>query len=109
MKKYALTLNLKNDAILIEDYIRQHKEIWPEVEASIKEAGIIAMHIYRWGTKLFMIMEVDETFSFEKKAASDRQNKKVQEWEALMWKYQAPVEGANEGEKWVLMEEIFSL
>jgi L-rhamnose mutarotase len=33
----------------------------------------------------------------------------MQEWEALMWKYQKPVSGARPGEKWVLMEKIFEI
>jgi len=27
----------------------------------------------------------------------------------LMWKYQQPLEGAAEGEKWMLMNKIFDL
>jgi L-rhamnose mutarotase len=56
-----------------------------------------------------MIMEVTDGFSFNKKAAMDASNPKVQEWEALMWKYQQPLPQAKEGEKWLLMEEIFKL
>jgi L-rhamnose mutarotase len=33
-------------------------------------------------------MEVNESFSFEKKATSDQLNAKVQAWEQLMWKFQ---------------------
>ena len=35
-----------------------------------------------------MIIEVDKTFSFEKKLKMDLENPKVQEWEELMWNYQ---------------------
>jgi L-rhamnose mutarotase len=67
------------------------------------------MEIYRFDVRLFMIMETDDSFSFEKKAAVDAVNEKVQEWEILMWKYQQPVKGALKGEKWVLMNKIFAL
>ncbi|MDQ3279770.1 MAG: L-rhamnose mutarotase, partial [Bacteroidota bacterium] len=30
-------------------------------------------------------------------------------WEDLMWKYQQPLHFARPGEKWVLMNKIFSL
>jgi len=33
----------------------------------------------------------------------------VQEWEDLMWNYQQPLKKAMKGEKWVLMNKIFSL
>jgi L-rhamnose mutarotase len=42
---------------------------------------------------MFMIMEVNERFSFEKKAKADQQNPKVQAWEQLMWKFQQSVAG----------------
>jgi L-rhamnose mutarotase len=67
------------------------------------------MEIYRFANRLFMIIEAEENFSFEKKAAMDAGNKRVQEWEQLMWKYQRAIPGAKPGEKWVLMDKIFSL
>jgi L-rhamnose mutarotase len=56
-----------------------------------------------------MLLEVDKTFTFERKAAMDAANPKVQEWEDLMWKYQQAIPVAKPGEKWVLMEKIYSL
>lgn len=109
MKRYSLTLDLKNDPELIREYEEHHKTVWPEIISSIKDAGIENMQIYRVGTRLFMIMEVNDNFSFEKKQESDSKNAKVQEWENLMWKYQQPIKGSAKGEKWILMEKIFDL
>jgi L-rhamnose mutarotase len=109
MKRFALALDLKNDPELIAEYEAYHKKIWPEIEESIWSSGIISMEIYRLGTRLFMIMETADDFSFEKKAIADKENKKVQEWEDLMWKYQQPMPGAMPGEKWLLMDKIFEL
>lgn len=67
------------------------------------------MQIYLTGNRMFMIMEVDETFDQAKKAEMDANNPKVQEWEQLMWKYQQSLPWAKEGEKWLLMERIFQL
>jgi len=39
----------------------------------------------------------------------DAANPKVQEWEALMWKYQQPLPGTAPGEKWMLMDKIYHL
>jgi L-rhamnose mutarotase len=58
---------------------------------------------------MFMILKVDDTFSFEKKAEADRKNQKVQEWEDLMWKFQKALPDAPPGEKWLRMERIFVL
>jgi L-rhamnose mutarotase len=105
--KYCLTLNLKNDPLLISEYEEHHKKVWPEILESIRGSGITNMEIYRYDTRLFMIMETDESFSFEIKNKMDAANPKVQEWETLMLKYQQPFEGSTQ--KWVLMDKIFQL
>ena len=109
MKRFCLALDLINDASLIEEYEEMHRNVWPEIKSSIIQSGIIAMEIYRFGNRLFMIMEVDDMFNFDTKSAMDAANRKVQEWEELMWKYQQELPGANKGEKWMLMEKIFEL
>lgn len=109
MKRYCLALDLKDDPQLIAEYEEWHNAVWPEITKSIKDAGIENMEIYRLGTRVFMIMEVNNEFSFEKKAIADAANSKVQEWETLMWKYQQPIPGSKKGEKWMLMDQIFKL
>lgn len=109
MHKYCLTLDLKDDLALIAEYEKHHTRVWPEILKSITDSGIISMEIYRYHTRLFMIMETDDSFSFDKKATADAQNSKVQEWENLMWNYQQPLKKALKGEKWVLMNKIFDL
>ena len=107
--KYCLALDLKNDDELIAEYERYHQKVWPEIIDSIKDSGITGLEIYRVGNRLFMIMETDETFSFERKNEMDNSNAKVQEWENLMWKYQQALPGTQPGEKWMLMKKIFDL
>jgi L-rhamnose mutarotase len=109
MHKYCLTLDLKDDPTLIAEYEKYHIAIWPEIRKSIVDSGITNMEIYRYETRLFMIMETDESFNFEKKAEMDASNSKVQEWETLMWNYQKPLKKALRGEKWLLMNKIFQL
>ncbi len=108
-KRYCLTLDLKNDPELIAEYKKHHEKIWPEVYAGIIASGIVEMEIYLYGNRLFMIMETDNDFSFDKKAELDVKNPIVARWEELMWKYQQPLSGLNSGEKWNLMEKIFRL
>jgi len=109
MKRHCLALDLVDDPALIMEYEKMHEQIWPEIKESILASGINVMEIYRYGNRLFMIMEVNETFSFDKKAAMDAANDKVEEWEALMWKYQQALPGTKPGEKWKLMDKIFEL
>ncbi|REG99812.1 L-rhamnose mutarotase [Flavobacterium aquicola] len=109
MQKYCLTVDLKDDPNLINQYIALHQEIWPEITQSIKDAGIINLEIYNVGNRLFMIIETDSDFSFEKKSKLDTANLKVQEWETLMWKFQKALPDSKPGEKWILMAKIFEL
>ncbi|NQV76035.1 MAG: L-rhamnose mutarotase [Bacteroidetes bacterium] len=109
MDRYCLTLDLKDDPILIAEYEVWHQKVWPEIIDSIRSSGIENMLIYRFSNRLFMIMEVNKKFSFEKKGAADAANAKVQEWEELMWNYQLAIPGVKAGEKWVLMNKIFEL
>ena len=109
MRRYCLTLDLKDDPALIAEYKHYHQEIWPEITQSIKDAGVENLEIYLLGTRLFMILEVGPTYSFEATAKADQANPKVREWEELMWKFQRPLPQAQPGEKWLLMERIFQL
>ncbi len=109
MKRYCLALDLKDDPALIAEYEKYHRAVWPEILKSIHGSGIEQMEIYRFENRLFMIMEVSADFSFEKKAAMDAANPKVQEWEELMWQYQQALPGAKAGEKWKIIEKIFDL
>lgn len=109
MKRYCLTLDLQDDPALIEEYKRHHRSIWPEVVTSIREAGILRMEIYLLGTRLFMLLETADDFTWQAKAAADAANSKVQEWEKLMGTFQKPLSQAKPGEKWSLMEKIFEL
>lgn len=108
-KRYCLTLDLQDDPELIAEYKKYHERIWPEITRSIKDAGIEDMEIYLLGTRMFMVLETNDCFSFEAKANADQSNPKVQAWEELMWKFQKPLPQAAPGEKWLLMERIFKL
>jgi len=108
MRKFCLACDLKDDIRLIEAYDTYHREVWPEIQDSLKQSGIIAMEIYRTGNRLFMIIHVTDEFSFEKKTAMDLANPIVQKWESLMSEFQHQISWAPGGVKWVLMERIFN-
>ena len=104
MKRYCLALDLVNDPAMISQYIEHHKAVWPEITDSIKKSGIIDMQIFNVADRLFMVIEVEEGFSFEKKFKvvrndaeyyEERQPESEQGWSApknrkLQWptKYQ---------------------
>jgi L-rhamnose mutarotase len=109
MQRHCFALDLIPDPVLIAEYEAWHREVWPEILTSIRDAGIERLEIYRIENRLFMILEANETFSFDKKAQMDIANPRVQDWETLMWQYQQALPTAKKGEKWLLMERIFTL
>ena len=108
-RRWCLALDLQDDPVLIAEYSRLHREVWPEIATSIREAGIVGMEIWRTGNRLTMVMETDERFDPAAKAAADAANPRVAEWESLMWRFQQPLPWAAAGQKWVPMEQIFEL
>lgn len=109
MPRHCLALDLKNDPDTFEQYEHWHRNVWPDITKSIRDAGIRNMQIYRTGNRLFMIMETDDSFAFEKKAEMDAANPRVQEWEQLMEKFQQRLPWSKPTEKWVIMEKIFEM
>lgn len=109
MIRYCLALDLKDDPDLIAEYENYHKKVWPEIIKSIRDSGIEVLDIYRTGNRMFMIIEANDDFSFEKKDSMDEANPKVKEWEELMWKFQQALPWGKPGEKWILMDKIFEL
>lgn len=111
MKRYCLTLDLKDDDKLMEAYERYHQpgKIWPEIPEGIKSCGILTMDIYRVSTRLVMIMETVDEFElksgFEKMAGLPYQK----EWAALMDTMQQRPAFAAPDEHWVEMKQIFRL
>lgn len=106
---HVLALDLKDNPAMIAEYEQYHATMRSEIEATIRAAGITGMTLYRAGNRLVMLMETDETFSFERKAQMDADNPTVQAWETLMWIYQQALPFAQPDEKWVLMKQIYSL
>ena len=43
-----------------EEYARRHREVWPQVEADLKRAGVHRMSIFMFGRQLFLYMEVED-------------------------------------------------
>ncbi len=109
MTQYLLC-DLKDDPELIAEYEAYHAsgQVWPEVTATLRAAGISRMEIYRAGNRLVMVMETDETYSKERHDSLASQPKVVA-WEALMDRFQQRLPFANHDLKWVPMNQIFDL
>ena len=109
MPRHCLTLDLKDDQTAISEYKRYHVKIWPEVKQGLIDAGVVEMEIYLLGTRMFMIMDVNDTFSLSAKAVADAVNAKVQEWETIMHGFQKQLPGAKPDQYWMVMDRVFNL
>ena len=106
MRVFAQALDLVDDPARIEEYIRHHTSVWPEVTDGLRAIGIRGMRIWRGGTRLFMLVETDDDFD-PARYQSYASNPRTQEWDALMRTFQRRTPFAREGEWWSPLEEIF--
>lgn len=109
MLRYCFTLDLRRDPASIAEYIELHRAGRPEIHQSIRDAGVLDMQLFELDGRLFMMMDTTDDFSFERKAAMDAANPRVQEWEALVAKFQDVGEDSSFGAKWKPMRKIFQL
>jgi len=110
-QRHVLLLDLIDEAEAIARYEAWHAAgaVPSAVVASIREAGIIAMDIYRTGNRLVMVMETDASFDAARKAADDAANPAVIAWETQMNSVQCPLPWADPNAKWTEAPRIFSL
>ncbi|WP_255669428.1 L-rhamnose mutarotase [Flavobacterium soyae] len=110
-KRYCKTMELLNDAALIEAYKKAHAKgaAWPEITQGMKEVGIIDMEIYLMGTRLFMIMDTVADFNHDKAMQELAAKPRQSEWEAHMAQFQDTSAEATANQKWQLMERIYEM
>lgn len=110
MKSYAMTLNLKDDPALIEQYKEYHRNTWPEVLDGLRSLGIEKMNIFLHGRCLFMYLEAPDEFDLKRDFPRYMESSpRAQEWDQLMNTFQEPVPAAREGEWWAPMQQVFTL
>lgn len=106
--RHCLLLDLKDDQALIDEYIRHHEAVWPEVVQNLQESGVTSMEIYHLGTRLCMVMETnDEIYNGAEMARRVEANPRLRAWESLMWRFQQPTPWTKNGDKWTAMTRVF--
>ncbi len=110
MKHFGLTLNLKKEPLVIEQYKEYHQNAWPEVVDALKNVGITKMNIYLLGRRLFMALETEDSFEIERDFPRYlAQHPRCKEWDTLMRTFQEPVAEARPDEWWARMAPVFEL
>ena len=89
MQRVAFVMRVKEGQQ--EEYIRRHQQVWREVLADLKRAGVHKMSIFMFGLQLFLYMEVEDyTEAARILAASD---------DSVRWEeYMAPIMESATGE-----------
>lgn len=109
MQRFCLTLTMQADASTINAYAERHRNVPAAILQSQRDAGVLRMDIYREGARMIMFMETTDDFTFERKAAMDRANPAVMQWEADMAQYQGGDPNADASGKWLPIPQIFNL
>ena len=110
MPRFGLTLNLKDDPDVIEQYKTYHRNVWPEVLDSLREVGITQMDIYLIGNRLFMAIDTVDDFDPVHDFPRHLEiHPRCREWDVLMRNFQERVPETEPGEWWATMEQVFEL
>lgn len=80
MEKYAWKAFIKEGAY--EEYCRRHDEIWPEMIAVLKEAGIKNYTIWNVGNELFGYYECEKGIEYAARVQSE--SPVVKKWDVYM-------------------------
>jgi L-rhamnose mutarotase len=104
MSRVAFLLRLKPGTG--PDYDRAHREVWPEMLALLKRAGLSEYSIFRRDELLCLTFQTD---NFERSWAIVESDPVNTKWQEAMSAYFAPVEGLRSGERFPMMEEVFFL
>ena len=78
MERLALTYRFKPGKK--EEYIKAHKEAWPEILQGLKDAGCHEMTIFLRGEQLFLYALIDDIQEFNKTREKDPYYQKWNAW-----------------------------
>ena len=108
MQRFVLTLQLRPDPALADEYVARHRDVWPQVLDSLRDSGILRSEIFRNGYQLIMVLDTTDDFTFDRKAGMDQANAVVMQWEKEMAKFQAVDNADTDASKrWVMLENVF--
>ena len=102
--RYAFNLRIKADCI--EEYEREHRRVWPELLAKLKEVGISDYSIFRRGQDLTLVLRCADFDRAWEELDRDPVN---QRWQEFMGRLFEPVPGKQNGERFAMCKEVFYL
>lgn len=104
MERVAFCLRLRKGAG--EAYDKAHREVWPEMLALLKRAGISEYSIFRREELLVLSMRTED---FAKTWDAIERDPVNARWQESMAQYFEPLEPLVPGERFPMMREVFYL
>ena len=104
MQRFGQLIGVKPE--VLEDYVRYHAAVWPEILDMIRQCNIRNYSIFHRDHLLFAYFEyVGDDFAAD--MAKMGADPKTQEWWDIMMPMQQPIATRAEGEWWANLEEVF--
>ena len=80
MERYAWKATVKEG--MLEEYVRRHNEIWPELTEVLRQAGIRNYTIWNCGSELFGYYECEKGVEYAAKVQAE--SDVVKKWDEYM-------------------------
>jgi len=105
-----LTANLVEDPKLQQEYLDHHKtqfEKWPEIAKGFCNADFQQLQVFKNGRQLLLVISIPKGESLDTlNPKTSENNPKIDEWNALMKKYQTGIKGTKRNETWVFLDKL---
>jgi L-rhamnose mutarotase len=106
MKRFGQLIGLRPEAL--EEYVRYHAAVWPEILEAIRKAGIRNYSIFHLRGQLFAYYEyVGPQEEYEERMRELARAPRMRAWWDIMDPMQVPVEGREPGAWWASLQEVF--
>jgi hypothetical protein len=105
-----LSANLVKDEKMQKEYLDYHAtqfDRWPELSKGFCNADFQRLVIYKNGRQLMLVISIPKGANLDElNPKTSLNNPRVDEWNALMKKYQEGIEGTKKDETWVFFKQI---
>ena len=107
-QRLVMTLEIKNDPALREEYINVHRpdRMWPQVLANMDTMGVQDMELYLMGYQAFLVTAVAADFDMEREGPWWSELPREREWQAHVAQFQRVDAQSNAAEKWKSLKQI---
>ena len=105
-----MTTNLVDDTLKQKEYLEFHRtqfKKWPEISKGFCNANFQQLLVFRNGRQLMLIISIPQGESLDKlNPKTTENNPRVNQWNAIMSKYQEGIDDAPKGVTWLKFEKL---